>query len=146
MSTKRLLQSATVAELERALEARKLAGQQRLKELLAQRAALDREIATLQGTKVGRPKKTKAKANPKKPAKRAPVGFRQRNGKPTIKSLAADVLRSAKKPLHQNEIAKLLIEKKGVKSKSKRFPMTLGIQLGKDSRFKRVARATYTLK
>ncbi len=94
------------------------------------------------GEKHERTEEAEGRAGREKTANRIPAPERQA----LHQVVAAEVLRTAKKPLHQSEIAKVLIEKKGVKSKSKRFPMTLGIQLGKDSRFKRVARATYTLK
>jgi hypothetical protein len=61
----------------------------------------------------------------------------------TYKDMALEVLRSAKGPMHQRDIARVLEQKSGVKPKSRNLDRTLGLVMSKDKRFKKVGRATY---
>jgi hypothetical protein len=151
-----------LSDLHRAIAARRRAEESALARLTRRRRTLERQIASVSAEieavegrlreagatrrKPGRPKGTGRKTGRPRGSGRKAAATRRPRARRGQKELAIEVLREAKKPMHQAEIARVLRTKKGVKTKSKAFDRSLGLMMSQDERFKKVKRAVYALR
>lgn len=142
-----VLRTASLTDLHRAIAARRRAEEKKLTALRRRRRTVEGELAALDAQIADVESRLKGAGAGRRATRGRPrMVKRPRTGRRGHKDLALEVLRDAKRPLHQRDIAKILKDKKGVKSKSKAFDRSLGLMLSQDKRFKRVKRATYTLR
>ena len=114
---------------------------QLLPKLIAQRDALDRQIAELQGVEAP----IVATPAPARPAgKRRGRTPRVRRGEASLVGMLTEILKG-KKAVSISEAVDALTSS-GYKSKSKNFRGIVSMALAKDKRFKRAGRGEYALK